>query len=63
LSSDPKELRDLYEPDPARWAELEGLLAQWSAEVGDSAFESGGAIAYEPDPELLDNLRALGYLE
>jgi hypothetical protein len=64
LASDPGESVNRVGDAPELLARMQGLLAQWRAEVGLASTE-GSAPAARPEvaPEVAARLRALGYLD
>ncbi len=63
LGDDPRETQDVGHLQPEKKAELEALLARWLAEAraARSGREDSGPAA-NVTPEILQQLRALGYL-
>jgi arylsulfatase A-like enzyme len=62
VSSDPTEQRNLYDPGDAVARERFAALDRYRAELRQR-LEAGPAAPAVPDPESLDRLRALGYVE
>ena len=61
VTADPAELRNIIDERPDIAQELEGTLAEWSQALAGNIRTAVGSV--DVDPETLDQLRRMGYIE